>query len=219
VPKRRQGSGRPRDPNLEQRAFEAARVIYGESGATQVTFANVASRAGIGKPALYRRWESPQDLLLEDGDGNLVAVACLAGCRAGAEDVKTLRGRESSVDLTHRIEELGVRTTAARELAVDQREIATLEVSIHERLMLDIAQLGDDVSHLLRKRRMPDEPKAEIDVRSSAVRFSESHDIGVIERCQQGVERLIPPGILGRQKNGWPGILERHACARVQGDR
>jgi AcrR family transcriptional regulator len=65
VPKRRQGSGRPRDPNLEQRAFEAARVIYGESGATQVTFANVASRAGIGKPALYRRWESPQDLLTE----------------------------------------------------------------------------------------------------------------------------------------------------------
>jgi AcrR family transcriptional regulator len=50
---------------VERRAYEAARVIYGESGKTQVTFANIAARASIGKPALYRRWQSPQELLIE----------------------------------------------------------------------------------------------------------------------------------------------------------
>ena len=62
---RRQGTGRPRDPDVERRAFEAARSIYGESGKSQVTFANIAARAGIGKPALYRRWETPQELLMD----------------------------------------------------------------------------------------------------------------------------------------------------------
>ncbi len=65
MPQARQGTGRPRDPDVERRAFEAARQIYGESGKSQVTFANVAVRAGIGKPALYRRWETPQELLMD----------------------------------------------------------------------------------------------------------------------------------------------------------
>ena len=62
---RRPGSGRPRDPDVDRRAFEAARQLYGESGKSQVTFTNVAARAGIGKPALYRRWETPQELLMD----------------------------------------------------------------------------------------------------------------------------------------------------------
>jgi AcrR family transcriptional regulator len=65
VSQRRQASGRPRDPDVERRAFEAARLLYGESGKAQVTFANVAARASIGKPALYRRWDSPQELLMD----------------------------------------------------------------------------------------------------------------------------------------------------------
>jgi AcrR family transcriptional regulator len=65
VSQRRPGGGRPRDPDVEQRALEATRLIYGESGKSQVTFANVAARAGVGKPALYRRWYSPEDLLMD----------------------------------------------------------------------------------------------------------------------------------------------------------
>jgi AcrR family transcriptional regulator len=65
VSQRRQGTGRPRDPDVERRALEAARSIYGESGKSQVTFNNIAARAGIGKPALYRRWDTPQALLMD----------------------------------------------------------------------------------------------------------------------------------------------------------
>ncbi|MGV0643943.1 TetR/AcrR family transcriptional regulator C-terminal ligand-binding domain-containing protein [Mycolicibacterium sp. XJ2546] len=59
------GTGRPRDPDVERRALQAARLIYGESGKSQVTFANVAARAAVGKAALYRRWASPIDLLMD----------------------------------------------------------------------------------------------------------------------------------------------------------
>lgn len=62
---RRQASGRPRDPGVERRALAAARLIYGEYGKAQVTFNNVAARAGVGKPALYRRWHGPEQLLME----------------------------------------------------------------------------------------------------------------------------------------------------------
>ncbi len=65
MPQLRPGSGRPRDPDVELRALAAARSIYGESGKTQVTFANVAARAGVGKPALYRRWQNPEQLLMD----------------------------------------------------------------------------------------------------------------------------------------------------------
>lgn len=63
--RRQQGAGRPRNPEVERRALEAARSIYGESGKSYVTFSNVAARASIGKAALYRRWASPVDLLMD----------------------------------------------------------------------------------------------------------------------------------------------------------
>jgi AcrR family transcriptional regulator len=65
VSQHRQGRGRPRDPDVERRTLEVARLIYGESGKSQVTFANVAARAGVGKPALYRRWQNPEQLLMD----------------------------------------------------------------------------------------------------------------------------------------------------------
>jgi AcrR family transcriptional regulator len=57
--------GRPRDPELERRALRAARLLYAEQGRRGVTFHQVALRSGVGKPALYRRWESADDLLVD----------------------------------------------------------------------------------------------------------------------------------------------------------
>ena len=55
--------GRPRDPNLEERVFDAAIAVYAEGGWRTFSFATVAARAGVGKAALYRRWESPGEML------------------------------------------------------------------------------------------------------------------------------------------------------------
>lgn len=56
-------AGRPRDPNIESRAIHAAQRVYGRVGLAGFTFDAVAAEAGVGKPALYRRWDSLEDLL------------------------------------------------------------------------------------------------------------------------------------------------------------
>jgi AcrR family transcriptional regulator len=60
---RRRPVGRPRDPDLERRVFEAAVALYDEVGWAGFNFDAVAARASTGKAALYRRWASKEELL------------------------------------------------------------------------------------------------------------------------------------------------------------
>lgn len=55
--------GRPRDPGLEDRVFDAAIALYAETGWAGFSFEAVARRAGVGKAGLYSRWPSRQVLL------------------------------------------------------------------------------------------------------------------------------------------------------------
>lgn len=55
--------GRPRDPDLERRVFEAAVALYDEVGWAGFNFDAVAARASTGKAAIYRRWSSKEELL------------------------------------------------------------------------------------------------------------------------------------------------------------
>ncbi|PNH79699.1 MULTISPECIES: TetR/AcrR family transcriptional regulator [unclassified Arthrobacter] len=55
--------GRPADPSIEDRVSRAAIEVYSEVGWGGFTIDAVASRAQVGKAALYRRWTSKQDLL------------------------------------------------------------------------------------------------------------------------------------------------------------
>jgi AcrR family transcriptional regulator len=56
--------GRKRDPLMESKVFDAALRVYAAEGWSGFTFEAVAREAGVGKPALYLRWESPEDLLV-----------------------------------------------------------------------------------------------------------------------------------------------------------
>ncbi|MBF6082171.1 TetR/AcrR family transcriptional regulator [Nocardia cyriacigeorgica] len=58
-------AGRPRDPELEHRAHQAARAVYAERGWSGYTLDEVARRSGIGKGSLYLRWSSKEELLVE----------------------------------------------------------------------------------------------------------------------------------------------------------
>jgi len=55
--------GRPRDPDLENRVFDAVMQIYADGGWSAFTFEAVARLSGVGKSSLYRRWDSQQTLL------------------------------------------------------------------------------------------------------------------------------------------------------------
>ncbi|MDZ4375963.1 MAG: TetR/AcrR family transcriptional regulator [Phenylobacterium sp.] len=67
--------GRPRDPGLEDRVFDAAIALYAEAGWAGFSFEALARRSGVGKAGLYRRWVSRQDLLHQTLEARWLAPA------------------------------------------------------------------------------------------------------------------------------------------------
>lgn len=57
------GPGRPRDRAASQRLLDAALELLADNGFTGVTIRAIADAAGVGLPAIYRRWESKEALL------------------------------------------------------------------------------------------------------------------------------------------------------------
>src|SRR4051812_21963014 len=57
--------GRPRDPHIEDRVYDAVMQVFWETGWSAFTLDAVARRAGVGREALYRRWPSKEVLLLQ----------------------------------------------------------------------------------------------------------------------------------------------------------
>lgn len=57
--------GRPRDPQMEPRVFEAALEVYSQRGWSGFTLDAVARTAGVGNAAIYRRWTSKAELLAQ----------------------------------------------------------------------------------------------------------------------------------------------------------
>src|SRR5918994_7697847 len=58
-----QGPGRPRQPDIDQRLLVATRELLAEVGYARLTVDAVASRAGAGKAAIYRRYTSRTELI------------------------------------------------------------------------------------------------------------------------------------------------------------
>jgi AcrR family transcriptional regulator len=57
--------GRPRDPEVEERAVHAALEVFGETGWAEFNIDNVARRSGVGKASLYLRWGNREELLID----------------------------------------------------------------------------------------------------------------------------------------------------------
>lgn len=57
--------GRPRDPQIRSKVLLAAQRVYSTGGLPGFTFEAIAREAGVGKPALYRRWASPDELMAD----------------------------------------------------------------------------------------------------------------------------------------------------------
>lgn len=65
--------GRPRDPGLEDRVYDAAIGLYAEAGWAGFSYEALARRAGVGKAGLYRRWPRREDLLRQTFEARLLA--------------------------------------------------------------------------------------------------------------------------------------------------
>lgn len=58
------GPGRPREERVTRAALDAVVELVTEQGVGAVTMDAVAARAGVSKPAIYRRWPSKQAMLI-----------------------------------------------------------------------------------------------------------------------------------------------------------
>ena len=57
--------GRPRNPDVEDRVFDAVMALYSQVGWSGFTIDAIAKQSGIGKAAIYRRWSSRGALLAQ----------------------------------------------------------------------------------------------------------------------------------------------------------
>lgn len=67
------GRGRPRSAAAHQAILDAAIDILAESGIEALTVEGIASRAGVGKTTIYRRWPN-KELLLVEAVSNIVTA-------------------------------------------------------------------------------------------------------------------------------------------------
>jgi AcrR family transcriptional regulator len=57
--------GRPRDARLDEALLASALEVFLERGYSATTFSEVARRAGVGTPAIYRRWPNKAAMAID----------------------------------------------------------------------------------------------------------------------------------------------------------
>jgi AcrR family transcriptional regulator len=57
--------GRPRDPRIDEAVLRATRELLDDLGYQRLTYDAVAQRAGVHRPAVYRRWPTKLHLVLD----------------------------------------------------------------------------------------------------------------------------------------------------------
>lgn len=67
--------GRPRSAAARAKALAAAREIIAEVGPLRLTVEEVARRAGVGKPTIYRTWANAREIAMEALAGDAGAEA------------------------------------------------------------------------------------------------------------------------------------------------
>ena len=58
-------AGRPRDPRLDEAVLKAAEDVFIKRGYRKASLIEVARTAGVGTPAIYRRWRTKADLAID----------------------------------------------------------------------------------------------------------------------------------------------------------
>ena len=57
------GTGRPLDPTISEAILDATLEVVAETGYAKLSIEAVAQRAGVHRPAIYRRWPTKLDLV------------------------------------------------------------------------------------------------------------------------------------------------------------
>jgi AcrR family transcriptional regulator len=87
------GPGRPREERVTDAVLDAVVALVTEHGMDAVTMDAVAARAGVSKPAIYRRWTTKQDLVIAAAESRVgvLAIPDLGDFRAELHALLTAR--------------------------------------------------------------------------------------------------------------------------------
>lgn len=103
--------GRPRDSRCDLAILQATLDMLVEGGAANLSIDGVASRAGVGKATIYRRWSSKEALVLDaiSTDGTIIPTPDTGSLRGDLEQyyeglLQRFRDNEGSDVLPHLIE-------------------------------------------------------------------------------------------------------------------
>ncbi|MFK3728647.1 TetR/AcrR family transcriptional regulator [Streptomyces sp. NPDC088090] len=90
------GPGRPRDERMTGAVLDAVVELVAERGMGELTMAAVAARAGVSKPAIYRRWPTKQDLVIAAAEARVgvLTVPDLGSFRDELRELLTARLRQ-----------------------------------------------------------------------------------------------------------------------------
>ncbi|MBF6353288.1 TetR/AcrR family transcriptional regulator [Nocardia higoensis] len=72
-------AGRPRDQTIEQRVLPAVRELLVETGYDDLSVRAVATRAGVGRASIQRRWATKPELVLHAVLGEVPDLSPFAG--------------------------------------------------------------------------------------------------------------------------------------------
>ncbi|MGW8884238.1 TetR/AcrR family transcriptional regulator [Streptomyces sp. NPDC055749] len=91
----RRGPGRPREERVGRAVLDAVVELVAESGMSALTMDAVAARAGVSKPAMYRRWSTKQDLVIAAAESRIgpLSVPDMGDFRAELHAVLTARAQ------------------------------------------------------------------------------------------------------------------------------
>ncbi|MBA3947174.1 MAG: TetR/AcrR family transcriptional regulator, partial [Herpetosiphonaceae bacterium] len=65
LPEQRKGVGRPRSASSQQAILDATLLLVAEEGIQGTHIEAIATRAGVGKTTIYRRWPSKEAVILD----------------------------------------------------------------------------------------------------------------------------------------------------------
>jgi len=141
--------GRPRHPEIDAAIISATLGLLAETGYAGFTIAEVARRAGVGKPTVYRRWAQKSQLVVE---AMATQMPGETGVRIGSVAEQLLDyATRLSVTLTHT--PLGrVLPGLVAEMATDPQLAASYRSLIIEptrRLWREAVERGIDSGELL----------------------------------------------------------------------
>lgn len=140
-------AGRPRDEKVSEAITLAALHVYADMGWEGFTFEKVAKRAGVGKPALYRRWDSKEDLVIA---AVLAAQPVMLVREAGSL-------REELLDFVGQVYDhwTSIGGRAWGRLMIEQSSIPSLEGTYHDRAIAPIeSQLYAALARAVERREI-----------------------------------------------------------------